>query len=159
MITGLIVKIQFSEYALKNFEGRLLDAGGTTQGIGWLLLNDPPNSFKTFQNTNHIYPKDKILDEGYLLPIQSNDKIIMIGIYARTMNEFIIESERFDLKYIAIGENSNPEIIYPFLSELYSNESKYPYFEKIFDSNERKYEKFKVKVFEINYEKYHSLNT
>lgn len=150
-------KINFSKYVLNNLEGKMLDAGGTGQGIGYLLLNDPVASFKTFQNSEHKYPKDIILDEGYILPLQSNDKIIMIGIYAKSMHEFIIESEKYDLKYISIKNNIYPEKIYPYLSELYSNESKYPFLIKIFDSNEEGYEEFKVKIFEINYKKYHSL--
>ena len=34
----------------------------------------------------------------------------------------------------------------------------FPYLEKIFDSNLEGYEEFKVKVFEINFEKYRSLH-
>ena len=41
-----------------------------------------------------------------------------------------------------------------FLSDLYSNEENYPYMIKVFDSNDLGYKKFKVKVFEIDYEKY-----
>ena len=43
---------------------------------------------------------------------------------------------------------------YPFLNDLYSNEDSYPYMIKIFDSNELGYKKLKVKVFEIDYEKF-----
>ena len=41
---------------------------------------------------------------------------------------------------------------------LYSNEENYPYMVKIFDSNELGYKKLKVKVFEIDYEKFNNNN-
>jgi hypothetical protein len=44
------------------------------------------------------------------------------------------------------------------LSDLYSNEENYPYMVKIFDSNEFAYKKLKVKVFEIDYEKFNKNN-
>ena len=43
------------------------------------------------------------------------------------------------------------------LNDLYYNEEKYPYMEKIFDSDEMDYKEFKIKAFEINYQKFHEL--
>ena len=145
-------KNEFARYALDNFEGRMLDAGGTTQGIRFLKLNEPNEAFKTYHNSNHKYPKDNILEEGYLVPLQSSDDLILIAIYAKTYEEFIAISKEYNLNYISIGEKKMAEVIYPYLKDLYSNESAYIELEKVFDSNDMGYKKFKVKVFKINFE-------
>lgn len=145
-------KDNFSEYALNNFEGVMLDAGGTTSGIKFLKLNDPNEAFKSYLNSNHKYPKDNILHEGYLVPIKSNDKLILVGIYAKTFDEFITIAKEYDVNYISIGEKRMAEVIYPYFKNLYANESEYPNLEKVFDSNEREFREFKVKVFKINFE-------
>ena len=143
---------KFAEYALENFEGRMLDAGGTTSGIKFLKLNDPNEAFKSYLNSNHKYPKEIILEEGYLVPVKSNDDLILIGIYAKTFDEFLMLAKEYDLNYISIGEKRMAEVIYPYLKNLYVNESEYPDLEKVFDSDESGYKEFKVKVFKINFE-------
>ena len=41
-----------------------------------------------------------------------------------------------------------------FLSlDIYSNEEKYPFLKKVFDSDNHDYQKYGVKIFEINYSK------
>jgi len=49
----------------------------------------------------------------------------------------------------------NKECIIPFTDELYYNYNQYPYLKKIFDSDEFGFKTLKIKVFEINYEKFH----
>ena len=51
---------------------------------------------------------------------------------------------------MADNNTNRPE----FLFDVYDNEEKYPYLEKVFDSEESGYKKFKVKVFEIDYDKF-----
>jgi len=145
-------KNDFAQFALDNFEGRILDAGGTTGGIRYLKLNDPNEVFKSYMNSNHKYPKETILEQGYLVPFKSNDNLILIGIYARTFDEFITIAKEYDLNYISIGEKRMAEVIYPYFKDLYANESAYTNLEKVFDSDERGYKEFKVKVFKINFE-------
>jgi len=144
-------KNEFAKYSLDNFKGRMLDAGGTTQGIRFLKLNEPNEVFKTYQNSNHKYPKDTILEQGYLVPVKSSDELILISIYAKSYDEFIALSKEYNLNYISIGEKKMAEIIYPYLKDLYNNESAYSDLEKVFDSTDRGYEEFKVKVFKINF--------
>ena len=144
-------KNEFAIYAVDNFKGRMLDAGGTTQGIRYLKLNEPNEVFKTYQNSNHKYPKDTILEQGYLIPVKSNDDLILIAIYAKSYDEFISLSKEYNLNYISIGEKKMAEVIYPYLKDLYNNESAYSDLEKVFDSTDRGYEEFKVKVFKINF--------
>jgi 4-amino-4-deoxy-L-arabinose transferase-like glycosyltransferase len=143
-------KNNFAQYAYDNFEGKMLDAGGTTGGIRFLKLNDPNEAFKSYLNSNHNYPKEIILDEGYLVPLKSNDNLILVGIYAKTFDEFLKIANDYDVNYISIGEKRMAEVIYPYFKNLYVNESEYTNLEKVFDSDEEGYKEFKVKVFEIN---------
>jgi hypothetical protein len=67
------------------------------------------------------------------------------------LDELVKNGEEFELKYIIAKEEKN---FYPFLSDLYSNEENYPYLTKVFDSDEFGFKKLKLKVFEIDYEKF-----
>ena len=73
----------------------------------------------------------------------------------QVLRELVENGKEFELKYIIAKKEKN---FYPFLSDLYSNEANYPYMVKIFDSNELGYKKLKVKVFEIDYEKFNNNN-
>lgn len=145
-------KLDFAEHALNNFEGKMLDAGGTTSGVRYLKLNDPEGAFKTYLNSNHKYPKETILKEGYLVPFKSNDNLILIAIYAKTFDEFMTISKDYGLDYISISDKHLAEPIYPYFKNLFNNESQYAELKKVFDSDDHGYEKFKVKVFKIDHE-------
>ena len=80
----------------------------------------------------------------------------MINVSGKTIEELVTNGEARELKYIGILEKGS--YFYPFLNDLYNNEEKYPYMEKIFDSDEMNYNEFKIKAFEINYKKFHELN-
>ena len=67
-----------------------------------------------------------------------------------TIAEFIDLYRNENLQYIVVDDKKNrPE----FIQEIYSNEKKFPYLKKIFDSNDHKYN-YNVKFFFIDYEKY-----
>ncbi len=78
-----------------------------------------------------------------------------ISIHGKSLAELVKNGKEFELEYIIAKKEKN---FYPFLSDLYSNEESYPYMVKIFDSNELGYKKLKVKVFEIDYEKFNNNN-
>ena len=145
-------KLDFAEYALTNFEGKMLDAGGTTSGIKYLKLNDPEGAFKTYLNSNHKYPKETILEEGYLVPFKSNDDLILIALYAKTFDEFLTVAKDYGIDYISISDKHLAEPIYPYFKNLYHNELQYGELKKVFDSDDYGYEKFRVKVFKIIHE-------
>ena len=89
-------KTKFADHMLKNFDGNMVDAGQTASGIRYLKLDNPQGAFKTYQNSNHNNPKDTMLDEGYLVPFVSNDNLTLVGLNARTLNEFIEVAEEYD---------------------------------------------------------------
>lgn len=143
-------KTKFADYMLNNFEGTIIDGGNTLQGLRYLKLVDPPGSFKMYQNSNHNNPQQTMLKEGYLVPFASTDKLISVSMYAKTLDEFMMIAKEYEIDYISIREEGPEQVFYPYFDKIYTNESQYHFFEKVFDSDERGYKEFKVKVFKIN---------
>ena len=65
------------------------------------------------------------------------------------------KGEAYDLKYIITNKEKND--FHGFIDDIYHQEEKYPYLKKIFDSSNQGFEKLKIKVFEIDYKKFHIL--
>ena len=105
------------------------------------------NDFKSYKSPRGKDPYVGLYEPG---------KVVWINVSGKTIEELVTNGEARELKYIGILENGS--YFYPFLNDLYNNEEKYPYMEKIFDSGEMNYKEFKIKVFEINYQKFHDLN-
>jgi len=77
-------------------------------------------------------------------------------VYAESLEELISNGEALNLKFLISNEQET--FYYPFVDQIYHNEKKYPYLIKIFDSEDYGYEKLKIKVFEIDYKKFHGLD-
>lgn len=135
-------KMNFANFALENLHGNALrDFGGATDYITTqVLLNY--NNFKDFK-------MDYWIDKNERKQFDFRE----IGVSAENLNELIIKGEKQELKYLI--SNKNETFYYPFVDDLYYQEENYSYLVKIFDSNEFGYEKFKIKIFEIDYEKFH----
>ena len=142
-------KTKFAETLTEKLTGKILDSGDTLQGLVNVKLSNPPGVFK-----------NAIVNQDINLLHDSGQKLVAVGIYATAMDDFIKTSEEYDLKYISINKNGlgGHEVWYPYLIDLYENEQKYKFLKKVFDSSEEGYEKFYVKVFEIDYKIYHELN-
>lgn len=111
------------------------------------MLYDDTTSFKHIR----ITPNWDTTKLYFTYPHQNLDRIT---IYGKDMEELVANGETHNLRYImATSEGGS---FYQFVDDLYKNESKYPYLTKIYDSNKEGFQKFKVKVFEINYQKFHS---
>ena len=78
-----------------------------------------------------------------------------MSVDGKTVEELITNGETRELKYIAILEEGSH--FFPFLNDVYYNEKNYPFMKKVFDSKEMNYKEFQVKVFEIDYNKFHDL--
>ena len=76
----------------------------------------------------------------------------IIGLFGKSVDELIRLGEQNDLTYLAV-KNEMP--IRKFLEDVYQNEEKYPYLTKVLDSSDMDFKKLKVKVFKIDYEKFH----
>ena len=135
-------QIELAQLLKNKISGNILDAGNSLRGISYVEYSE----FNMKLNLNEQrFPSSHV-------PI--TDDIKIINIFGTSLDEFILNSEKENLKYIAINQDGVTEIWYPFLSNIYYNEQQYSYLKKIIDTNELGFTKFKVKVFEIDYDKF-----
>ena len=140
-------KLEFTEYLVENYDGRILRDQIVTDYLAYVSLTSDDNDFKSFKSPRGKNPYPDLYEPG---------KIVWLSVNGKTMKELIINGELVELKYVGILESGS--YFFPFLNDLYHNEEEYPFMKKIFDSAEMNYKEFKVKVFEINYQKFHELN-
>jgi len=140
-------QLGFAEYLVENFDGRILRDEGVVDYIEYVSLTSENNDFKSYKSPRGKDPYAGLYEPG---------KVVWINVSGKTIEELVTNGEARELKYIGILEKGS--YFYPFLNDLYNNEEKYPYMEKIFDSDEMNYNEFKIKAFEINYKKFHELN-
>ena len=142
-------KTKFAEILVQKLDGKILDTGNTLQGIINVKLSNPPGVFK-----------DATSDQNLHLLHDSGQKLVVVSIYATTMDDFIKTSKEYDLKYISFNQDGlgNFESWYPYLADVYENENEYSFLKKVFDTNELGYIKLHAKVFEIDYKKFYELN-
>ena len=145
-------KILFAETIDGKFEGRILDAGDTLQGLNYVHATNPLGVFKNYKIHNNIsmdFMEEFNSENRNLKPIQ---------LYAKSLEDFIEVSYEYELNYISINKNGVSDVFYPYLDEIYENEEEFSYLTKVFDTEQDGFEKLKVKVFEINYEIFHDLD-
>ena len=113
--------------------------------FNYQLITTPPNDFQKYKISSGINE------------FRNNfENTSSIYISANTLTELIEDGKNFDLKYIPINADNNG--FNDFLDDVYYNEKNYPYLQKIYDSTELNFKKIKIKIFEINYEKYYELS-
>ena len=135
-------QIELAQLLKNKISGNILDAGNALRGISFAELSE----FNMKLNLNEQrFPSS---------PVSITEDIKIINISGASLDDFILNSEKENLKYIAINQDGVTEIWYPFLSDIYYNEQQYSYLKKIIDTNELGFTKFKVKVFEIDYDKF-----
>ncbi len=134
-------KLEFSKYALNNLHGvTLQDYEGSLDYVPYLLLSESTENRKI---------NSSIIQNTYK---QFEDTSGPIG---TNIEELIADGKNYNLKYII--SNETPGFLHPITDALYYNYEQYPYLKKIFDSSNQGFEKLKVKVFEIDYEKFNKL--
>ena len=145
-------KILFAETIDGKFEGRILDAGDTLQGLNYVHATNPLGVFKNYKIHNNLstdFMEEFNSENRNLKPIQ---------LYAKSLEDFIEVSYEYELNYISINKNGVSNVFYPYLDEIYESEEEFSYLTKVFDTEQEGFEKLKVKVFEINYEVFHDLD-
>ena len=140
-------KIQFAKFIVSNFDGRILSGTISTEYVKYVQITEFPDSFKQYKS-----PRDRNPYPDTYVPGTLSQK----SAYGDSIEELIKDGEKVGLKYISITPEGS--YFFPYLEDLFENYNKYPYLKKVFDSNEHGYKKFKVKAFEIDYEKFHKLN-
>ena len=145
-------KILFAETIDGKFEGRILDAGDTLQGLNYVHATNPLGVFKNYKIHNNI-------SMDFMEEFNSENRNVKpIQLYAKSLEDFIEVSYEYELNYISINKNGVSDVFYPYLDEIYENEEEFSYLTKVFDTEREGFEKLKVKVFEINYEIFHDLD-
>ena len=120
---------KFGKFVVNNFSGRII--GGP---YNELSHNVPNAKFGTVEEGN--IHNDKIGIVVTYEPIDSNEKL-----------KSIISNLKID--YVIVDSERNNR--YPILQDVFENESGYLYLQKVFDSEEHEYKKYRVKIFKINY--------
>ena len=108
------------------------------------LINNPEGNFK---NCNVEFNKE-------LCGIDQKEIPRKITVSGNSLDEIISKGDRYNLKYII--SNKMDYGYQNFVNEIYDRENTYPYLKKIFDSGQYGFKKLNVKVFEIDYEQFHS---
>ena len=141
-------KIEFTKYLVENFDGRILRDAISLDYLHYVhFISIDDADFKSFKSPRGKDPFPDLYKPGTVWWLSVNGK---------TIEELVTNGETKGLKYISILEEGS--YFFPFLNDLYHYEERYPYMEKIFDSDEMNYKEFKIKLFEINYQKFHDLN-
>lgn len=141
-------KIKFATYVLENLNGKMLnDPSPTFEYFNYVKENKPD----IIRNIGIINKQDS---DTFLNSLNSN--VTRIYINGTSLSEIISRGEQYNLKYITSAKSGN--VFYPFLDDVYKNENNFPYLIKVFDSDTSEFIKLKVKVFEIDYQKFHSLD-
>ena len=140
-------KYEFAEYVAQNFDGNSLREFGIS--LDYLNLVYVENSPESFKNCKVGFSKELCNYD------KSNGVLNRITIIGNSVEEIITKGETYDLKYIIANKEKND--FHGFIDDIYHQEEKYPYLKKIFDSGNQGFEKLKIKVFEIDYKKFHIL--
>ena len=141
-------KILLGKFIMNNLDGKILDAGETLQGLYLHKLS-------TYENINQI---SSTINPWNFKNLEKNTEINVISLSANSMKEFIEIADKNNLKYISIKQEFVTDIWYPYFSDVYDNEEKYPFLETIVDYEELGFNNLKIKILEINYEKFNKLN-
>jgi hypothetical protein len=131
-------KMKLAEFLLTKPDGKIILSNEDWRH-GTFLKTKNPEFFKDFVIN---YKEHDSINELIGTPF--------ISLYAKSLEELLATGQQYDLKYIVIIQN-DIEPWYEYLSNVYKNESEYPYLIKIYDSSEQGLQKLDVKVFEINY--------
>ena len=115
------------------------------------LKNTPQLSVINSYETESTHYRSAVIGEMKEFPILSNEVNRKISILStndvNTIEDFLITNEEEKLKHIIIDNAAErPE----FLKDVFTNDEKFPYLKKIYDSKDDGFN-YHVKVFEIDY--------
>ena len=88
----------------------------------YVSLTSEDNDFKSFKSPRGKDPYPDLYQPG---------KVVWIPVTGNTLEELVTNGEAKRLIYMTITEKGS--YFFPFLNDLYYNEQKYPYLEKIFE--------------------------
>ena len=142
-------RIEFSKLLTQKFNGKISAGGDVLRLLTYTQLQDSPYLFKEFKTSAYDFSIGRDSDL-----FASENMLERTLLYAKSLDELIEVGKEYDLKYIAINKEQPKNDWFGYLTNLYDEGEKYPFLTKVLDTKEIGYKKFKVKVFEINYEKF-----
>ena len=142
-------RIEFSKLLTQKFNGKISAGGDVLRLLTYTQLQDSPYLFKEFKTSAYDFSIGRDSDL-----FASENMLERILLYAKSLDELIEIGKKYDLKYIAINKEQPKNDWYGYLANLYDEGEKYPFLTKVLDTKEIGFKKFKVKVFEINYDKF-----
>ena len=135
-------KLQVAQYMVENLNGVVLDGNGPAfEYVSYVLVNEPHGNFK-----------EKSINDPNMHSSKINPNFKRSYIYAESIENLLTIDNTKNLQYIISNENEG--FFHKYVNDIYSNEEKYPYLIKIFDSTEQEMKFVKLKIFEIDYEKF-----
>ena len=138
-------RLQLSNFMVKNLDGKIQrDFSPNMQYIAYHFITLSPKSFTEYSNSKG---KDEFSE---------SHKLEIIFVSGNSISELVSNGEKYELRYIFAYESQNN--FHPFLDALYADDNKYPFLIKIFDSKAHDFKKIQVKLFEIDYKKFHEYN-
>lgn len=138
-------KMEFAKFAINNLHGKTLrDFGSAMDYIFYQIMTDTPGEFKTYKINADI--------KQYQTSNAQDETFNTIFIYGESLQDIITNGKEHGLRFIISYDKS--QFLYPFLDEIYHKEENYPYLVKVFDANEYGFNRLKIKVFEIDYNKF-----
>ena len=142
-------RIEFSKLLTQKFNGKISAGGDVLRLLTYTQLQDSPHLFKEFKTSTYDFSigRDSNL-------FASENMLERTLLYAKSLDELIEVGKEYDLKYIAINKEQPKNDWFGYLTNLYDEGEKYPFLTKVLDTKEIGFKKFKVKVFEINYDKF-----
>ena len=142
-------RIEFSKLLTQKFHGKISAGGDVLRLLTYTQLQDSPHLFKEFKISTYDFAIGR---ESNIFA--SENMLERIVLYAKSLDELIEIGKEYDLKYIGINKEQSKNDWYGYLTNLYDEGENYPFLTKVLDTKEIGFKKFKVKVFEINYDKF-----
>ena len=142
-------RIEFSKILTQKFNGKILASGDVLRLLTYTQLQDSPHLFKEFKTSTYDFVIGR---ESNLFA--SGNMLEHIILYAKSLDELIEIGKEYDLKYIAINKEQPKADWYGYLTNLYDEGENHPFLTNVLDTEKMGFKKFKVKVFEINYDKF-----
>ena len=142
-------RIEFSKFITQKLDGRISAGGDVLRLLTYTQLQDSPHLFKEFKTSTYDFTIGR---ESNIFA--SENMLERIILYAKSLDELIEVGKEYDLKYIAINKEQPNTDWYGYLTNIYDEGENHPFLTKVLDTEKIGFKKFKVKVFEINYDKF-----
>ena len=134
----------YTGYLINDIDGNLFWSKGVS--YSWLPVAMIENSNGNFHDYKIPIKGGKEVYQISSLEHFYPTKLNVIYFESLSINDFFKKVHSNKINYISIGDKND----FKFLDEIYLNEEKFPYLQKIYDSQNNGYQKYNVKLFKIN---------